>query len=57
MTILVYLTTATFAALLFALVPALWLQRFIVRGFPSQKPPSPAAGARLPTRPLAHTVG
>ncbi|HEY6725249.1 MAG TPA: hypothetical protein VI197_14540 [Polyangiaceae bacterium] len=59
MTTLICLTIATpIALLVVALVPALWLQSFVVRGFPSRREPpcSPAAGPRLP-RPVLRTVG
>lgn len=59
MTTLVCLTIATPIVLFAALVPALLLQRFVARGFPTQRQPpaEPPVVARLPARTAMHTSG
>lgn len=60
MTTLVSLTIATpIALVIVALLPAWWLQRFVIRGFPSQRPPPspPPTVAQLPMRSAMRTTG
>lgn len=42
-----------------ALAPALWLQRFVNRGFPDERTYTPSATltARIPTRPAMNAGG